>query len=301
MKVSIITPFYKGRKFVSRYKDTIHRNLNFLSEKNEKEGRNDSIEVIIINDSPESSENIFEESASLPFVKLLCNDRNHGIHYSRVRGLSEATGDYVIFLDQDDFLRKDAVYLFMREAEKNPGKIIISNALFEINGSNEPVYKTEKAKELVWDKDTYIKVGTQIISPGQCFIPKGMIPEFWKKNLLTRNGADDYYLWILLLSMGVEAKYLDAPLYVHKESGENLSKSTEKTDVSSFEFIKILRKSESVSKKDLDTLLKMLKFKAAFRKGNLFIKGMEALSHPVLFFTTVRYKKVTKTYYGDRR
>jgi glycosyltransferase involved in cell wall biosynthesis len=300
MKVSIITPFYKGRKYLGSYRDTISRNAAFLAEKNKKEGRDDSLEVIIINDSPEDSVNSFGET---PFknVRFLTNDRNRGIQYSRVRGLSEATGDYIIFLDQDDFLRKDAVYLFMREAEKNPGRVIISNALFETKGSNEPVYKTEKAKELVWDKKTYLTVGIQIISPGQCLIPKNLIPSFWKEHLISKNGADDYYLWILMLSMGIGAKYLDAPLYVHQANETNLSTDTEKTDVSSYEFIKILRGCSDVSSRDLDTLEKMLKYKAAFRKGKLMKKGLLSLRHPVLFFTNVHYKKITATYYGDRR
>lgn len=301
MKVSIITPFYKGRKYLGSYRDTIQRNAAFLAEKNKNENRDDSFEVIIINDSPEDSVNSFGDNTTFGYVRFLTNDRNRGIQYSRVRGLSEATGDYIIFLDQDDFLRKDAVYLFMREAEKNPGKVIISNALFETKGGNEPVYKTEKAKELVWDKKTYLTVGTQIISPGQCLIPKTLIPSFWKEHLLSKNGADDYYLWILMLSMGIEAKYLDAPLYVHKANETNLSTDTEKTDVSSYEFIRLLRGCSDVSSHDLDTLEKMLKYKAAFRKGSLMKKGLLSLRHPFLFFTNVRYKKQTATYYGDRR
>lgn len=301
MKISIITPFYNGRKYIDAYKEMISRNEAFLSEQNEKENRHDSFEVIIINDSPDSCSNVFGSCLSKKNWKVLNNDRNRGIQYSRVRGLNEAEGEAVIFLDQDDFLRKDAVSLFIKEAEKNPGTVIISNALFEIKGSNEPVYKTEKGKELIWDFDTYLKVGTQIISPGQCLIPKELIPEFWKKNILTRNGADDYYLWILMLSIGVKAKYLDAPLYVHKESGANLSSDTEKTDLSSFEFIDLLRKCPYVKGSDLDLLETMLKYKAAFRKGNLMKKGILSLRHPILFLTNVHYKRVTETYYGDRR
>lgn len=36
MKVSIITPFYKGRKYLGSYRDTISRNAAFLAEKNKK-------------------------------------------------------------------------------------------------------------------------------------------------------------------------------------------------------------------------------------------------------------------------
>lgn len=44
--------------------------------------------------------------------------QNGGIHAARVRGLSLCTGDYVIFLDQDDRLREDAVATFIATMKK---------------------------------------------------------------------------------------------------------------------------------------------------------------------------------------
>lgn len=105
MKVSIITPFYKGRKYLGSYRDTISRNAAFLAEKNKKEGRDDSLEVIIINDSPEDSVNSFGET---PFknVRFLTNDRNRGIQYSRVRGFLRRLVIILFFLTRMIFLGK---------------------------------------------------------------------------------------------------------------------------------------------------------------------------------------------------
>ena len=37
-------------------------------------------------------------------IKMLTNDRNYGVAYSRNKGLDEAGGDYIIFVDSDDFI-----------------------------------------------------------------------------------------------------------------------------------------------------------------------------------------------------
>ena len=73
----------------------------------------------------------------------------------------------------------------------------VDNAKLEqADGTYLKWYRTKAHQQLAWDLPTYLKVGTQIISPGQCLIKKKAIPEFWKTNLVRVNGADDYYLWL---------------------------------------------------------------------------------------------------------
>lgn len=62
------------------------------------------MELICILDSPgEPCEAVLDEFASKePRIRLLKNDRNRGVSYSRNRGLDAATGEYVTFVDADD-------------------------------------------------------------------------------------------------------------------------------------------------------------------------------------------------------
>ena len=94
------------------------------------------------------------------------------------------------------------------------------------------------------DYKTYLRVGNQIVSPGQCLIPKASIPSFWTTHICKKNGSDDYFLWILLLAQKRHFLFVDEPLYVHHYTAQNLSADAKKMDASSYEFITYLETGE---------------------------------------------------------
>ncbi len=110
MKVSIITAFYKGNAYMADYKQMIRANQKNLESA-------DELESVIINDSPEESVVLPEDGGDCN-IWIYDQKQNGGIHAARVRGLSLCTGDYVIFLDQDDRLREDAVATFIATMKK---------------------------------------------------------------------------------------------------------------------------------------------------------------------------------------
>lgn len=66
------------------------------------------LEVIVIDDaSPESMEGALAEFRQDPRVRILRNEKNSGVAYSRNRGVQEAVGEYVAFLDADDWWREN--------------------------------------------------------------------------------------------------------------------------------------------------------------------------------------------------
>lgn len=66
------------------------------------------IEIIIVDDystdnSLQTVESMFSHYIN---IKILKNDTNYGISYSRNKGISAARGRYIYFLDSDDFIHK---------------------------------------------------------------------------------------------------------------------------------------------------------------------------------------------------
>ncbi len=110
MKVSIITAFYKGNAYMADYKKMIRANQKNLESA-------DELEAVIINDSPEKSVVLPEDGGDCN-IWIYDQKQNGGIDAARVRGLSLCTGDYVIFLDQDDRLREDVVATFIATMKK---------------------------------------------------------------------------------------------------------------------------------------------------------------------------------------
>ena len=103
MKFSIITPTYKRA-------DKLNRAVNSLRNQTYTDW-----EMIIVNDSPAETEYLpFEQSISDPRIRYVKNERNQGVNYSRNRALDEVSihSNWIIFLDDDDYLAPDALENF---------------------------------------------------------------------------------------------------------------------------------------------------------------------------------------------
>jgi glycosyltransferase involved in cell wall biosynthesis len=115
-KVSIIVPVYNS----SRY---LYKCINSLLNQSLKD-----IEIILIDDkSSDASLSIIEKYEKMfpNVIKVLKNTDNRGAGYSRNRGLSAATGEYIGFVDSDDYVEHDMYEKMYRTAINNDDDIVI--------------------------------------------------------------------------------------------------------------------------------------------------------------------------------
>ena len=97
-KVSIIIPVYNVEKYLKRCLDSV---CNQAYE---------NLEILIVNDgSKDGSLKICNEYANKYSNIKLLNQENQGLSESRNNGLKAATGEYVMFVDSDDWLCDGAV------------------------------------------------------------------------------------------------------------------------------------------------------------------------------------------------
>ncbi len=317
MKVSIITAFYKGNTYMADYKKMIRANQKNLESA-------DELEAVIINDSPEESVVLPEDGGDCN-IWIYDQKQNGGIHAARVRGLSLCTGDYVIFLDQDDRLREDAVATFIATMKKYQTEadkvhatlgqefsqtkiaqimrypVLVSNALMEQKDGEVLWYRTDYHKKLVGHYKTYLRIGNQIVSPGQCLIPKAMIPAVWTQHIGKKNGSDDYFLWLLLLCQRTPFSFVDQPLYVHGYTAQNLSADAKKMDDSTYEFIDTMEKEKVMDPKDIRLLRRTISYKDKFRGGSAGTKAFATLRNLDIFLPNLIFKWRSKTPYGFNR
>lgn len=92
-----------------------------------------SIEIIIINDgSTDNSEEVIKKySSSDSRIKYFSQD-NHGLGYTRNRGISLTEGQYIFFLDSDDTIPRNAIQKLVEaaskeEADYSAGKVLRFN------------------------------------------------------------------------------------------------------------------------------------------------------------------------------
>lgn len=116
-KVSVIVPVYNVENYLAKCLDSLVRQTY------------QNIEILVVNDgSKDHSEHIIQEYAQKypekvkPFIK-----ENGGLSDARNFGIDHATGDYLGFVDSDDYVAPSMFEEMVHLAEKNQSKMVICN------------------------------------------------------------------------------------------------------------------------------------------------------------------------------
>lgn len=110
IRLSIIIPVYNTGKYLPSCLDSlVKQNLT-----------TDEYEIIIVNDgSTDNSPDIASDFARLHYNVILINQGNRGVGAARNRGLDAAQGNFVYFIDPDDYLCNSVLPIILGLAEKN--------------------------------------------------------------------------------------------------------------------------------------------------------------------------------------
>ncbi|MDD3417205.1 MAG: glycosyltransferase family 2 protein [Lachnospiraceae bacterium] len=248
--VSVIVPLYKGEKYIESICTQCKKNALALKE-------DQGIELIFVCDFPEEID-LYREKISI-FAdnqewKLLTHDHNMGIHYSRIQGLEAARGKYILFLDQDDHISDNC--LADQLAHICDAAMVVGNGIYEQGDGSQFFYRWKILHETVKWKWCYLTIGNRITSPGQCLIRKDAIPTIWKETVMKVNGADDLFLWLILLEQKAKIVLNRNAVYIHRYTGENVSLEDSAMNESVLEFIGIARENGCIRNSILNALEK---------------------------------------------
>lgn len=134
MLVTLIVPVFNTEKYIERCITSLRRQTY------------QNIEILIIDDystdgSAKIIENyIFEDKR----IRLIHNEKNMGLSFSRNIGIDKASGDYIMFVDSDDFLELYAVEDLVSYSQKVKSEIIVFGSSTHIGKRIEhhiPKYK----------------------------------------------------------------------------------------------------------------------------------------------------------------
>lgn len=124
-KVSIIIPIYNTERYLKRCIESVIRQT--LSE----------IEIILVDDgSPDNSPSICDDYVRKdPRIRVI-HQKNAGLGLSRNAGIEVATGEYVAFLDSDDYIEDDMYKsLYTGAKKKNADTCICGHKFVRNNGT----------------------------------------------------------------------------------------------------------------------------------------------------------------------
>ena len=106
MKISVIIPVYNVEKYIRQCLESV---INQTYK---------NLEIIIVNDgTKDNSMKIVEEYLSDERIKII-DKENGGLSSARNKGLEHATGDYILFVDSDDWIKENLCETCMKN-QKN--------------------------------------------------------------------------------------------------------------------------------------------------------------------------------------
>lgn len=143
-KVSVIVPVYNAEKYL---REAIESVLNQTYT---------DFELLLINDrSTDKSREICEEySKKDERIILLENDtENHGPGPTRNIGLDNATGDFIYFMDADDWIDKSLLEICIDRMSETNADIVQFGIEYEQDGGKESKVYYNKGKDLLTRND----------------------------------------------------------------------------------------------------------------------------------------------------
>ena len=140
-KVSVIIPVYNAEKYITQCIESL------LSQTLQE------CEFIFVNDgSKDTSRQIIERYQKLDNRIKLVNQENQGVSIARNTGLHVATGEYIGFVDADDYIEKDMYEILYYSAKRGNCDVVISNFKGEIEG-RKVITKYSFPVDIVLKKD----------------------------------------------------------------------------------------------------------------------------------------------------
>jgi len=150
--VSIIVPIYNSEAFLDKCIQSI---IN-QSYKN--------IEIILVNDgSIDSSGEICDTYSSIDSRVKTIHKNNGGLVSSRKTGLKASTGEYILYIDGDDWIELTLIENYVNQVLKFKADVVISSHIVNLEGREDilmnsippGVYDKDKLKLTVYPKMLY--------------------------------------------------------------------------------------------------------------------------------------------------
>lgn len=210
MLITVIIPVYNTSSYLQRCVDSIFR--QDLKD----------VELIFIDDC--STDDSFQvlnrclESHDLTNVKIERNDRNLGSGETRNRGITEAAGEYVIFIDSDDYVSAEYFQILRSQVRTKPDIVVFDYT--EIWGDREVVKHVDLPK-----------------SPHECVeqllmnkLHNSLCNKMFKKSLFTDSNLriaeglsmfEDKSICFKLFYYANTISYANTSLYYYDRSREN--------------------------------------------------------------------------------
>ena len=165
--ISVIVPVYKVEKYLRKCVDSIIAQTY------------NNLEIILVDDgSPDNCGKICDEYSEKDTRIKVIHQQNGGLSAARNAGLDIATGDYIGFVDSDDYIAPDMYEKLLNALKENDANLSICNFVYvDSNGNDLNLYPPVSAKIIESDRIMQLFCEKDIV----CFITT--VNRLYKKHI----------------------------------------------------------------------------------------------------------------------
>lgn len=212
--ISIIVPYYNSAKYIEKLLKSIENQTD------------NNYELIIINDYSKKEERDFLikslEKYNINYLYLE-NDRNLGVGQTRNKGMKYAKGEYIVFIDSDDWVDNNFVKKINQNL-KNKKVDILFFDYYRIGKSKKKYYKTIKNKKNI---DNMTKEEVLIYTTGN-ICGKAIKREVIIQNNLEFSELKRFEDWVFISQVILKSNkvsYLQEGLYYYYINTNSITQS----------------------------------------------------------------------------
>lgn len=214
--VSVIVPAYNAEKTIIRCIDSI------LKQDYEK------IEIVIVNDgSKDSTLNLIQEAyGNNPKVK--CIDKaNGGVSSARNVGIKYATGQYISFVDSDDYIDSQMFSCMVNAIEQDESDMVVCGYRYENNGVKKKIVSVPR--NILGKQDvssSFVPAFTSILMHSPCnkIYRRNRISHYFDEK---KHNGEDLKFVLEYLKNNRQISFIDEDCYIIDDSNIfSLSKNT---------------------------------------------------------------------------
>ncbi len=222
IKVSIIVPVYNTEKYIRQCA------LSLFSQTLQE-----GVEFIFINDgSTDSSEKelqrvVDEYSNIRKQIRIINNIENRGITFTRKLGVNEAKGEYIAWVDSDDWVDTDFIECMYGATKKGTVDVIIQNMTRHIYSRDNEIIKLQVLEPMSTPKKALESFWTEK------HVPRGLPFQISRKKLIQEaisqvhdvNYAEDTFALLHLFASAKSACWIGKSFYHYRklDNGQSLT------------------------------------------------------------------------------
>ena len=212
IKISVIVPVYNVEDYLAKCLDSL---VNQTLE---------DIEIIVVNDgSPDNSDKIIKEYAKKYDSIKSFKKENGGLSDARNYGIEKATGEYIAFIDSDDFISNDMLDKMYKKAKNDKLDIVLCDTINLYENGEQVLVKSN----LGYSNDV---VRNYLISPPMACIrlyKRGLFNNKKKKKSLF---YEDLELTPKLVKYTKKIGFINEGLYYYLQRNGSIMKQKEFND-----------------------------------------------------------------------